>query len=145
MKAFLVFIFVIGLSVCVSAQEIPQSQVPAAVVSAFQGKFSDAKNVEWETKGELYKAEFKMGSRGHDVWLDKNGMITKHKEDFPKSNLPEAIQKQIANEFNAFTLDDADKIEMDGQVFYQVELDGTPDDRKILFDADGKIQENTID
>ncbi len=34
---------------------------------------------------------------------------------------------------------------MDGKIFYQVELDGTPDDRKVLFSADGKVQENTVD
>ena len=145
MKAFLVFMYVVGLAFYVSAQEIPQSQVPAAVLSAFQGKFTDVKDLEWETKGDLYKAEFKMGSRGHDVWLDKNGMITKHKEDFPKKELPEVIRQQIENEFNAYALDDADKIEMDGKIFYQVELDGTPDDRKVLFTEDGKIQDNTID
>jgi len=145
MKTVLVLMFAAGLTLYARAQDIRQDQVPSAVLNAFQGKFSDAKNVEWETKGDLYKAEFKVGSRGHDVWIDKSGAITKHKEDFPKKELPASIQQQITNEFNAFTLDDADKIEMDGKVFYQVELDGSPEDRKVLFDADGKIQENTVD
>ena len=64
---------------------------------------------------------------------------------FPKKDLPAAIQQQIASEFKAYKLDDADKIEMDGKIFYQVELDGATDDRKVLFSADGKVQENTVD
>ena len=87
MKAILVFMFVAGLTLYVRAQDISEPQVPAAVLSAFKGKFADVKNAEWEMKGDLYKAEFKVGSRGHDVWIDKNGTITKHKEDFPKKEL----------------------------------------------------------
>jgi uncharacterized membrane protein YkoI len=119
--------------------------VPSVVLNAFQGKFSNATDVEWESKNELYKAEFEVDKRGHDVWIDKTGKITKHKEDFPKKDLPQAVQQQLTNEFKAYKLDDADKIEMDGKIFYQVELDGTSDDRKVLFSADGKVQENTVD
>jgi hypothetical protein len=145
MKSWLLLLCTVGLTLNASAQIIPQSQVPPAVLSAFQRKFASVTEVKWETKGELYKAEFKVDKRGHDVWIDKTGKITKTKEDFPKKDLPAAIQQQIANEFKAFKLDDADKIEMDGKIFYQVELDGTPNDRKVLFSADGKVQENTVD
>ena len=145
MKSWLVVFCIIGLSLSTNAQVIPQSQVPPVVLKAFQDKFASVSEVKWETKGELYKAEFKVDKRGHDVWIDKTGKITKTKEDFPKKDLPAAIQQQITSEFKAYKLDDADKIEMDGKVFYQVELDGTSDDRKVLFSADGKVQENTVD
>ena len=145
MKIWLVIFYAVGLTFSADAQEIPQSQVPSVILNAFQGKFANATDVEWETKGELYKAEFDVNKRGHDVWIDKTGKITKHKEDFPKKDLPQAVQQQITNEFKAYKLDDADKIEMDGKIFYQVELDGTSDDRKVLFSADGKVQENTVD
>ena len=144
MKSWLI-LFCVGLTLNASAQVIPQSQVPPAVLNAFQAKFASITEVKWETKGELYKAEFKVDKRGHDVWIDKTGKITKHKEDFPKKDLPPAIQQQITSEFKGYKLDDADKIEMDGKIFYQVELDGASDDRKVLFSADGKVQENTVD
>ena len=145
MKSWLVLFCIMGLTLNAHAQVIPQSQVPPVVLKAFQEKFASATEVKWETKSELYKAEFKVNKRGHDVWIDKTGKITKTKEDFPKKDLPAAIQQQITSEFKAYKLDDADKIEMDGKVFYQVELDGTADDRKVLFSADGKVQENTVD
>ena len=145
MKLSLVIFFAIGFALSVSAQTIPQSQVPSVVLNAFQGKFSNAAEVEWEAKGDLYKAEFEVNKRDHDVWIDKAGKITKHKEDFPKKDLPAAIQQQITSEFKAYKLDDADKIEMEGKIFYQVELEGAADDRKVLFSEDGKVQENTVD
>ena len=144
MKSWLV-LFYFGLTLIANAQVIPQSQVPPVVLKAFQEKYASATEVKWETKTDLYKAEFKVNKRGHDVWIDKTGKITKHKEDFPKKDLPAAIQQKIASEFKAYKLDDADKIETDGKIFYQVELDGATDDRKVLFSADGKVQENTID
>jgi Putative beta-lactamase-inhibitor-like, PepSY-like len=145
MKSLLILFYFVGLTVSANGQVIPQSQVPPVVLKAFQEKFGSATDVKWETKTELYKAEFKVNKRGHDVWIDKTGKITKTKEDFPKKDLPAAIQQQITSEFKAYKLDDADKIEMDGKIFYQVELDGTSDDRKVLFSADGKVQENTVD
>ena len=145
MKSWLVLLYVLGLAINVSAQVIAEPQVPPAVLNAFQGKYASVKAVKWEMKGELYKAEFKVDKRGHDVWIDKKGKITKHKEDISKKDLPAAIQQQITSEFKAYKLDDADKIETDGKVFYQVELDGTTDDRKVLFSADGKVQENAVD
>ena len=145
MKTWFVLFYVTSLTFGAEAQDIPQSEVPSVVLNAFQQKFANAANVEWETKGELFKAEFKVGSRGHDAWIDKSGKITKHKEDFPKKELPQAIQQQISTEFKSYKLDDADKIEMDGKTFYEVELDGSADDRKVLFTADGKVQENVVD
>jgi hypothetical protein len=145
MKSWFVLICAVGLSFNAGAQPISQNQVPPVVLNAFQGKFANVPEVKWEKKEELYKAEFKVGKRGHDVWIDKTGKITKIKEDFPKKDLPAAIQQQITNEFKAYKLDDADKVEMDGKIFYQVELDGAAEDRKVLFTADGKIQENTVD
>jgi hypothetical protein len=145
MKSWLILFYALGLIINVGAQAVPQSQVPPAVVSAFQGKFASVTEVKWEKKGDVYKAGFKVDKRGHDVWIDKTGKITKHKEDFPKKDLPAAIQQQITSEFKAYKLDDADKIEVDGKIFYQIKLDGATDDRKVLFSADGKVQENTVD
>ncbi len=145
MKTWFALFYVAGLNLGAEAQDLPQSEVPSVVLNTFQQKFSNAADVEWEAKGDLYKAEFKIGSRGHDAWIDKSGKITKHKEDFPKKDLPQSIQQQISTDFKAYKLDDADKIEMDGKVFYQVELDGSADDRKVLFTAEGKVQENVVD
>ena len=88
MKSWLVLFCFVGLTLNANAQVIPQSQVPPVVLKAFQEKFASATEVKWETKSELYKAEFKVDKRGHDVWIDKTGKITKHKEDFPKKDLP---------------------------------------------------------
>ena len=60
MKSWLVLFFFVGLTLTANAQVIPQSQVPPAVLKAFQEKFASATDVKWETKDRLYKAEFKV-------------------------------------------------------------------------------------
>jgi hypothetical protein len=143
MKTLIVILLgVAGLHTVAAAQDIPQTQVPAVVLNAFQSKYQNTKDLEWELKGELYKAEFEIGSRDHEVWINKSGVITRHKEDFPKSQLPEVIREKIAKDFKDYKIDDADKIEADGKVFYQVDLDSPQGERKLLFTADGQLQEN---
>jgi len=141
MKTLTLIIMATGFSIAVSGQDIPQSQVPSPVLNALQSKFSNAKDLEWEMSGDLYKAEFEIGRNDHDVWIDKSGNIVKHREDFPKAELPAAIRQKIETEFKDYTIDDVDKIETDGKVFYEVDLDSRSGDRDVLFTSDGNIQE----
>lgn len=145
MKTLMIVFLTMGLATASMGQNIPKSEVPSIVLNAFQAKFSNATEVEWELKGDEYKAEFEIGKRNHDVWIDKTGAIKKHKEDFPKKDLPAAITQKLEKEFQTYRIDDADKIELDGKVFYQVELENGTDERKLLLTADGKLESNTID
>lgn len=133
-----------ALTLAATAQDIPQRDVPSVVLNAFQSKFTDATDLEWELKGELYKAEFEIGKRDHDVWIDKSGNIVKHKEDFPKSELPAAIRQTIEADFKGYRIDDVDKIEANGKTYFQVDLDGTTGDRDVYFTPDGKIHNGAI-
>ena len=141
----LILVCMAGITSATVAQKIAEAQVPAAVTTAFHAKFPAAKDLKWEAKKDQFKAEFKVGSRAHDAWLDKTGSITKHKEDFPKSELPEAVKKQVATSFKEYQIDDADKIETGGVVLYQLKLKDTKGERKVLFTADGHVKENNVD
>jgi uncharacterized membrane protein YkoI len=119
-----------------------ESQIPQEVLTSFQSKFPNAADLKWEAKKGLYKAEFKIGTRANDVWLDKGGVVKKHKQDFPKKELPEVIRKKIESDFSGFKIDDADKIEENGEVFYEVDIKGSAEERKLLFTSAGVIMEN---
>ncbi|HEY9048977.1 MAG TPA: PepSY-like domain-containing protein [Ohtaekwangia sp.] len=128
------------------AQDLQPSQVPAAIVTALQTKFPTATKIKWKQKDADYKAEFKVDSRGHDVWFDKTGKIKKHKEDFPKSQLPAAVKEKIASEFKDFSIDDADKVDAEGKIYYQIDLkNAAGDKRKVLFTPEGKIETTNVD
>ena len=146
MKKLIILLLAVWiLNVHANAQDIPQSQVPSVVLNAFQVKFPNATDVDWELKGDQYKVDFEIGTRDHDVWIDKSGNIKKHKEDISKKDLPQGIVNKIAKDFSSYKIDDTDKIEADGKVVYLIELDGTADDRKVTFSSDGEVQENIAD
>lgn len=145
MKIIFVIICALSLSSVAQSQTIPQSQVPLPVVKSLQSKFPAISELEWKLKDELYKAEFKVGKRGHDLWIDKNGNIKKHKEDYPKSELPKLITTKIQNDFSGYDIQDVDRIEAEGKITFLVKLEGNHEKRKVLFAQDGSIQENKLD
>jgi uncharacterized membrane protein YkoI len=145
MKNLFTFLYLIGFAFTAGAQDIAADKVPYAVLNAFQGKFPNVQEVQWEMKGEVYKAEFEFASRDHELSIDKAGTIVRHKEDFPKKQLSNAIQQRLSTDFPTYKLDDADKIEMDGKVFYEVDLDGPSDKRELLLTEDGQVQKNKVD
>lgn len=145
MKSLIFAILLAGFSSATIAQDIPQSEVPSLVLNTFQMKFPKATDVEWEREGDLFKVDFEIGSRDHDLWLDANGNIKKHKEELAKADLPKAVSRKIKNEFKEYSIDDVHKIETDGKVFFLVDLDGRGNDREVLFAADGTVQEGMKD
>jgi hypothetical protein len=62
-----------------------------------------------------------------------------YKRDICAADLPRAVKSTIRAQYPDFRIDDVEKLEKEGVVFYQVELDGEPHDRKIVVTADGKV------
>jgi hypothetical protein len=58
-----------------SSQNIPASQVPAAVLSAFNAKYPNASGqIEWEKEdGNTYKVKFFIGSQRKKVMFTSTG------------------------------------------------------------------------
>jgi hypothetical protein len=145
MKTLMFAIAFAGSLCAVNAQDIPASQVPSVVLNTFKSKYSNATDIEWKLKNDIYHVEFEVEKKDHDLWIDKSGEITKHKFDMPLSETPDAVRQKIASEFKDYKIDDVDKVEMDGKILYHVDLDGKTDDREVLFSAEGNIEENKVD
>ncbi|HYI78399.1 MAG TPA: PepSY-like domain-containing protein [Chryseolinea sp.] len=140
MKTFILFIFAAGYTSAACTQDIAQADIPSLVLNSFQSKFSNARDVEWERKGALFKVEFEIANRDHDLWLDEGGNIKKHKEELSETDLPAAIKQKLNSDFKEYRVDDVDKIETEGKVIFQVDLDGKSGDREEWFSADGTMQ-----
>ena len=130
-----------------TAQEIPQTQVPAPVLTAFNAAFPKAMDVEWDLKGTQYNVEFETGlfRNDHEVWYDATGKQLRHEEEVAGSDLPEAVKATIAKEFAGFSTDDVKRIEADGATTYIVELQNGPTEWKVAYDAAGKQLQKQAD
>jgi len=123
------------------AQDIPQSQVPAVVVNSFQQKFPKAKGVDWELKAGLYEAEFETGLFGtdHEVWVQSNGKIVRHKEELAKNDLPKAVIAKVKKDFPGYRIEDVKKITEEQKITYAFEVKNRTEEWKLVVDTQGNI------
>lgn len=141
-------LFVIGLSIAVlatNAQDIPQAQVPAAVVTGFQQQFKNTSKVEWEKKKTNYEVKFEINKINHKAKIDPAGKILKHETDIKHTELPAAITKAIAAKYAGYTLKDPEKVEEGTKQYYKVELKKDKDEKKVHFNADGTVISDKVD
>lgn len=131
--------------VLVHAQDIPQAQVPSVVLNSFKKDFPKARDIEWELKGDVYKAEFEIGFTDHEVTLDKTGKTLKHKQDIKESDLPQPVASVIAKDFEGFRLSDISKTISDGSLTYKLDLKKGTKEWVIIIDEMGKILNQKAD
>lgn len=124
-----------------SAQDILQSEVPAVVVNSFQQKFPKAKGVDWELKAGLYEAEFETGLFGtdHEVWIQSNGKIVRHKEELAKNDLPKAVIAKVKKDFPGYRIEDVKKITEEQKITYAFEVKSRTEEWKLVVDTQGNI------
>ena len=131
---------ILSLSVMGSlmAQDIPASQVPAAVTSAFTQEYSSPTDVDWEKKRKNFEVEFEVDGIDHKALYNAEGKHLMTKRDLREADLPPAITQKIAADYSGYDIDDVDELIVEGKTYYQVELDGTLRDRKLVFGEDGQ-------
>ena len=122
---------------------IPASEVPSIVMNAFKAKFSNATETEWDKEKEWFEAEFVLGNNDHEVKITPEGKITMHKQDITAGELPDAISAIIHSDFKKYRLDEAEKLEINGKIFYQLAFSGSISRINKVFNASG-IEDDTI-
>ncbi len=124
---------------CLLAQDLAEAEVPRVVVNVFHKTFPKASKVEWEKKIDGYNVEFDIGRRDHEVWINDQGQIVKHKKELRSSELPKPVRDAIAQQYKGFRIDDADQFETGKKFYYKAELKKSGEERKVIFDQVGKV------
>ncbi len=138
-----------ALAVCMTsgmnAQDIPQSAVPTIIINAFNQQYPKAMDIDWEMDGSNYKVEFEIWFRDHEVWYDNSGKVIRTKEEISSSDLPAAISSAIQSNYNGFRTDDCEKWTEGSTTHYVIELKTFTQERKVVFDASGKVLSDIAD
>jgi len=143
MKGFILCITAVSVSLASCSQDIPAGKVPSVVQNTLQSKFSNPVNVEWEKIDDLFEAEFDLNNTDHKAHIDPSGKLIIYKSNIKSAELPAPITDVISREHSGYKIDDADKLEKDGMTYYQVELDATgKQDKLLVFTSDGKAAQN---
>lgn len=122
------------------SQDIAASSVPSTVMNTFKAKYPAANNVEWEKYSNYYEAELDLNdSTDVAVRIDNSGKLLMQKQEIAVGELPGNIMTAIQNQHSGYKVDDVDKLEKDGAVYYQVELERAfKRDVKRVFSANGQ-------
>ncbi|HEY0670094.1 MAG TPA: hypothetical protein VGD22_18080 [Sphingobacteriaceae bacterium] len=134
--------FICGVQVACT-NGIPASDVPSIVMNAFKAKFSNATETEWDKEKEWFEAEFVLGNNDHEVKITPEGKITMHKQEVTAGELPEALSAVIHSDYNKYRLDEAEKLEINGKIFYQLAFSGSISEINKVFNASG-TEDHTV-
>ncbi|MCO5235264.1 MAG: PepSY-like domain-containing protein [Chitinophagaceae bacterium] len=131
----------------VTGQDIPKRNVPSVILNNFQKSFPNAKDVEWEKKGDVYKVDFETGTfrNDHSAWYNAGGELIRHKQEISKKNLPRAVLAAIEKDYPGYRVNDVEKITEKNQVSYKMEVKSLTEDWDIIYDASGKILSKKAD
>ena len=134
------------------------SDVPEAVLKAFENKYGDIKDVKWEKKNNYNVARFQTGaitkagdSYTTSAWYDDNGSEKQVNQDIPFANLPEAVktafdayQKKLYADWKAD--DDVDVVSrLDMGLIYIIEIEKGKEERELSFSPDGVLLKDVLD
>lgn len=125
-------------------QDLNPTAVPSVVINKFNKAFPGANSVEWERKGEWYTADFDLKWRDHEVWLNAQGAIVKHKKEIKENELPKAVAQQIKLDYSGYRIDDIDQYEIQKQFFYKVELKKEGLESEVFYNIHGKVSTDPL-
>jgi len=143
MKILLISTLALALVSSSCSRNINASKVPSVVVNALQAKYASATNVEWEKTKTGYEAELVLNNAEVSALIDPSGKILAQKWDVTSNDLPPAVLTFIAAQYNSYKIEDAEKLETNGAIYYQVELDkAAKKEVKLVLNTDGTVQQN---
>lgn len=118
------------------AQKIEDKDVPAAVKTAFQKKYPNAKNAEWQKSGKHYKAMFENDNSQIAEILDGSGKMIKSNMKIKETDLPTKASQHISKQHPGEETKEMEKvIDGKGVVTYEVRMK----EKNYYFDADGNF------
>lgn len=138
-KSIIAFLLITGAVLGTAAQDkkkIDTTQVPAAVMTAFNSTFPNSSNTEWKMKDNHYMVSFTMNNSNHHAKIDQTGKVISRGMEIPASQLPGPVTTAIQRDYPDYKIDKAYTVTENGTTNYKVSFEGK-EDRKIMYDATG--------
>jgi hypothetical protein len=139
MKTLLTSVMAICIAFNSNAQKIQEKAVPEVVVKAFKTKYPSAKEVKWEKEQANFEAEFEMKEVSMSAVFNPAGDFIEVESKMDKKMLPKPILESIAKDYPGYKIEEAAKIENNGKVTYEAEVEKGEKSMDLIFDASGKL------
>lgn len=145
-----------GLCACNDGDDgIDSQRVSAAVVRAFELKFPQAVDVEWEKEGRYYVADFRApvdGLQGRvmcemDAWYDVEANWKMTVTDVTYDMLPPVVQVGFTSgNYGSWRVEDVHIVEINGKdTLYILEVEQGNTERDLRYNAKGELVKESRD
>ena len=137
MKKALALLMFAGSVVLVNAQRLKEIEVPAAVKSALQKKYAEAKGVQWEKEKGNYEANWGGKSKeDNSVQFTSTGNFIETVKAIPVSQLPAPVLAYVKAHYKGAKITEAGKVtDAKGKLSYEAEVNK----KDIIFDDKGNF------
>lgn len=133
------------------------SNVPEAVLKAFENKYGSIKEVQWEQKKTYHVAHIQLGlltksdaNYATAVWFDEKGSEKQVNQEIEFSQLPipvktafELIQSKLYADWKTDDIEIVSRLDMG--LIYVIEIEKGKEERKLSFSPAGDLLKDVID
>ena len=130
--------------------DVPENThlVSKEVQAAFNAKYPQAKDVEWELKGDYAVADFYWDGGEHSAWFNPLSAAWYMTEtDVRYENLPEPIlTAHKASKYADWRVDDVDKLTREGmETLYVIEVEKGESELDLFYSSTGILVKTVVD
>ncbi|WP_162426252.1 SdiA-regulated domain-containing protein [Pontibacter pudoricolor] len=117
------------------------TKVPEAVKVQFADRYPTIKQADWDNENGNFEAEFKVNGLERTALFSPDGKLLSYTEEIDQRHLPNVILQQVQAQYANYRIDEAHRVQQNGNANYVVELEDNMDEVKLQFDAAGKLIE----
>ena len=130
-------VFVFGLLLAVAVgHAYPSEKVSPKVLASFKSEFSNAKEVEWETGNNYFKASFSMNEQRVYAYYDIEGQLISVARYISSFQLPVNLFSDLKNDYSKYWVSDLFEVSNSEGLHYYITLE-TADTKLILRSSNG--------
>ena len=130
-------IFVLGLLVTVGVcSAYPSERVSRKVLASFKNEFSNAKDVEWETGNNYFRAAFTMNEQRIYAFYNVDGEVLSIARYISSVQLPVNLFANLKNDYGKYWISDLFEVSNSEGLHYYVTLE-TAESKLVMRSSNG--------
>ena len=130
-------VFVLGLLVTMGVcSAYPSERVSQKVLASFKTEFTSAKDVEWETGNNYFKATFTMNEQRIFAYYNVDGQLLSIARHISSIQLPVNLYTALKNDHSKYWISDLFEVSNSEGLHYYVTLE-TADSKLVMHSGNG--------
>jgi len=114
----------------------PSEKVSPKVLASFKSEFSSAKNVEWETGSNYFRATFSMNEQRIFAYYTVGGELMSVARYISSTQLPINLFSNLKNDYSKYWISDLFEVSNSEGLHYYVTLE-TADTKLVMHSTNG--------